>query len=85
MFDPDWLPGFQIYEEAPLAERVLLPPAQMTGGLALLLSTGAGITTTPTVACPLHPDALVPTTVYTVVPEGETTRGLAELPPGDHI
>lgn len=55
-------PGFQVYTPAPLAVSTTELPAQIEALLALILTVGAGFTTTCTVCVVKQPMALLPVT-----------------------
>jgi hypothetical protein len=68
---PVKLPGFQVYEAAPDAVKVVCAPAQITVGLALAVTVGFGLTVRASVLV-LVQLLVVPVTVYIVVEEGDT-------------
>lgn len=57
---------------APLAEISEKFPIQILAGLADAVTVGKGFTVTETDAVPEQPAAVVPVTVYVVVPDGFT-------------
>jgi len=73
-------PVFQLYVFAPLAVNTDVDPLHIAAGLAVAVTIGNEFTVTLTVAVPEHPAAVVPVTVYVVVPLGVTVM-LAVLPP----
>jgi hypothetical protein len=80
--------GAHEYVLAPLAVSVVLLPEQMEGAFGLMVIVGKGFTVTVTVAVPVHPDDVVPVTVYVVVTVGfaVTVAPVVELRlvAGDH-
>ena len=68
-------PLLQMKEEPGIFEvtdRVLEPPLQIVVFVALTLTIGKGFTVIVIPAVPVHPEAVVPVTVYEVVDVGET-------------
>jgi hypothetical protein len=82
--EPDKLPGFHTYVEAPLALNEVLPPTQIAEFVELAVTVGNGLTVTPTVAVFTQPLALVPVTVYVVVVVGDTVTDEPDKLPGFH-
>jgi LysM repeat protein len=82
--EPDKLPGFHTYVEAPLALNEVLPPTQIAEFAELAVTVGNGLTVTPTVAVFTQPLALVPVTVYVVVVVGDTVTDEPDKLPGFH-
>ena len=74
--------GLHEYDEAPLAETVVLLPLQMVGTEADADTSGTAFTVTVTVATSVHP-LLVPVTVYVVVDDGDAENE-DPLPEGLH-
>jgi hypothetical protein len=77
--------GNQVYDPAPVALSVSGPGAHIVGEAGLMLIVGRGFTTNIIVAEPIHPAALVPETVYTVVDEGVTVCVCCKTVPGCHV
>lgn len=63
---------FQLYVKAPEAVRTTESPRQMVVPDALIDVNGFGLIATVAVVDEVHPAALVPVTVYVVVPVGVT-------------
>jgi hypothetical protein len=82
--EPDKLPGFHTYVEAPLALNEVLPPTQIAEFVELAVTVGNGLTVTPTVAVFTQPLALVPVTVYVVLVVGDTVTDEPDKLPGFH-
>ncbi len=82
--EPDKLPGFHTYVDAPLALNEVLPPTQIAEFAELAVNVGNGLTVTPTVAVFTQPLALVPVTVYVVVVVGDTVTDEPDKLPGFH-
>ena len=70
--------GCQVYDNAPLAVRLAVPPAQIEALLTEILIVGTGATVTATVVLALQPCAFTPRTVYVVLLNGFTTGPLGE-------
>jgi len=60
--------GDQLYDDAPLAVNVVLPPGQMAAEGQVIV--GKGLIVTVVVPVPTQPAALVPVIVYVVVAAG---------------
>jgi len=65
---------------APLAVRLVDLPAQIVGVVAVAETVGKEFTLTAIVVVFVHPDALVPVTVYVVDVLGEAVIELPEVP-----
>ena len=79
--DPEILPGFQTYVDAPPPVRLVELPVQIVGEAVVAVTVGEGLTVMVRVAVPEHPE-VVPVTVYVVVVAGETVIGEPEILPG---
>lgn len=82
--EPAWLPGFQLYVDAPLADKLVVPPAQIDVLVAVAVTVGDGFTVMVRVAVAVQPFAAVPVTVYVVVVAGVTVTGDPVNDPGIH-
>ena len=67
---PVKLPGIQVYVNAPDELNVVESPLQIILGEAAAVTVGLVYTTIVTVVEPVHPNVLVPVTVYIVVDVG---------------
>ena len=65
--------------------RVEQPPTQRVADGGFTFTTGTGFTNTVAVATLVHPWALVPDIVYTVLTSGATVTGLFIMPPGMNV
>jgi hypothetical protein len=82
--EPDKLPGFHTYVEAPLALNEVLPPTQIAEFAELAVTVGNGLTVIVRVAVPTQPADDVPVTVYVVVVVGDTVTDEPDKLPGFH-
>jgi hypothetical protein len=82
--EPDKLPGFHTYVDAPLALNEVLPPTQIAEFAELAVTVGNGLTVMVRVAVFTQPLALVPVTVYVVVVVGDTVTDEPDKLPGFH-
>jgi hypothetical protein len=80
--EPDRLPGFHTYVEAPLALNEVLPPTQIAEFVELAVTVGDGLTVIVTVEVFTQPLASVPVTVYVVVVIGDTVTDEPDRLPG---
>ena len=69
---PDKFPGIQLYEFAPLAVIVVVPPAQIVFIVVVAKSVGLAIVVIVIIAEPTQPFPFVPVAVYVVVVVGLT-------------
>ena len=77
-------PGVQVYVEKPPAVKVALEPAHNVLLDATAVKVGLE-TIMARVIVLVHPNALIPVTVYVVVTVGVTTNGLLAEPPGFQV
>ncbi len=78
-------PVLHKYDVEPLADNVDAAPKQMAVGLAVAVRVGLGTTVIVLCAVFVHPDALVPVTVYIVVTVGDKVCGVPFKLPGNHV
>lgn len=84
-FEPVNEPGLQVYEVAPVTDKVVLLPKQIVGDAADAVILGVGLTTTPKNRFEVQPKALTPVNVYAVVAAGLKTTAAVVKPPGLHV
>ena len=82
---PIKFPGFQVYDNAPIAERFAELPAQMVNEDGFTAITGIAFTTKLTVAVVKQPVPFPPVTVYKVVIVGFITILAVFNPPGFQV
>jgi len=73
-------PVFHKYNDAPLAESVVLCPGHMAAGEAEAVTEGRGVTVTLTLALEEQPAVVVPVTEYVVEVVGLTVTGVPVAP-----
>ena len=74
--DPRPEAGVQLYETAPDTDRVVAPPVQILLLPGVIIMAGRLFIVIDRLAVAVHPAALVPVTVYTVVTVGVTDMGV---------
>ena len=62
MLAPVKLPGFQVYEVAPVADKDIELPAHKVGDAGEILRIGMGLTVCVTTSVEVQPKAFTPTT-----------------------
>ena len=79
-------PGYQVYDVAPFADNVTVPPAQVVVGFEFALTVGDGITVNVFTTEAVQPRADVPVKVKEgLMKEGVAVSTVLVLPPGFQV